>query len=135
MHRNSVILRSIDYLLLLVLSYNYFCSAICSFSKDGCCGKETIALHYNCCGSHDNDSGESKDDCQNNHLSFFKTLGQFGSGQNIDAPKVFETSIGALDPIFLLEPISTDNILFESNGFHPPPPEADIRIFIQSFQI
>ncbi len=123
------------YLLMVVMFYNFFCSALCAVSADGCCGKEEKEHHDKCCNSHEKDSDEKKGDCQDMHLAFFKTLGQFGSGQTVDATKVFHTFIALVTPLYYVLPVSQNKNVLAYNGFHPPPPKADIRIFIQSFQI
>lgn len=131
MNRNNIISKSIGCLLLMVMTYNFYCSAICAAGGKGCCGKEE---KESCC-SHEKESDEKKGDCQDIHLSFFKTLGQFSSGQIVDAPKVFHHFIAIVNTINFSEPVFSDNHSVCYTGLRPPPPKADIRIFIQSFQI
>ncbi len=135
MIHNNIISKSMCYLLLVVMSFNFLCSALCAVSADGCCGKEENEHHGKSCCSHEKDSDEKNGDCQNMHLAFFKTLGQFASGQTVDAIKVFHTFISVVTPLFNVLPVSQNKFFLAYSGFHPPPPKADIRIFIQSFQI
>lgn len=135
MNRSSIISKSMGYLLLVVMTYNFFCSAFCAVSTDGCCGKEEKEHHDKSCCSNENDSDEKKNDCQDKHLAFFKTLGQFVSEKSIDATKVLHTIVAMVISVFNLPPVSENKSPLAFNGFHPPPPKGDIRIFIQSFQI
>lgn len=135
MNRNSIITKSIGYLILIVMSYQFFCSVLCAVTTDGCCGKEEQEHHGKCCNSNNNDNNEKPRDCQDMHLAFFKTLGQFGIEKGLDAPKDFHKVIAIIHSLFIVESVINGSHSFAYTGFQPPPPKEDIRIFIQSFLI
>lgn len=115
----------------------HLCSALCATGSGGCCDKEDDG---NCpedksyC-SHEEKSNDNDHDCQALHFSFFGTTGQFPSEKSVDVIKVFPSVVAVITPLLNLLPVSQNKIAVAYNGFHPPPPKADIRIFIQSFQI
>jgi len=132
------IAKSIAYLLLIVTMYQHLCSAMCAIGSSGCCGREDNDDDHckkSCCETT-NDKDGKKHDCQDMHLSFFNTTGQFASAKTVDAIKVFHTFIAVITPLYYnVLPVSQNTNILVYNGFHPPPPKADIRVFIQSFLI
>lgn len=135
MNCKGIILKRLGFLLLVVMSYNFFCSTFCAVGDNSCCGRTKKEHHNKCCASTEKSSDKKKSDCQDTHIAFFKTLGQFGSVETIDAAKVFYAFV-AVDPIVFDFPTLAENKnVFVYNGFHPPPPKAGVRVFIHSFQI
>lgn len=133
MNRNSIISKSVSHLLLAVMFYMHACSTLCATTSHGCCGKE-VEDDDKCCQNEKN--SDNKDNgCQNMHFAFFNTTGQFAQAKADISFKPTQSLVAVVIPLFIIEPtvISKTNCAY--NGFHPPPPKADIRIFIQSFQI
>ena len=59
--------------------YMHVCSALCATSSHGCCGKEdddSKSDKKDCC-KNENESDKKEQNCQDIHLSFFNTTGQF----------------------------------------------------------
>ncbi len=105
--------------------------------SDGCCGKEDNDNDHckkTCCTDEKDQDGR-KHDCQDMHLSFFTTTGQFPNEKTVDEIKVWSTFIALVTPLYNVLPVSQNKTDLAYNSFHPPPPKADIRVFIQSFQI
>ena len=134
MTRNSILLKSITHLLLGVIMYMHVCSAWCAAFSGGCCAEETDQSNRSAC-KRENKSKHQTGDCQDYHLSFFSATGQFASEKNMEVSTIFPTLIGEISwapsPII----IETGQNPQAFHNYHPPPPIADIRIFIQSFQI
>ena len=135
MKTKSHISTSIVYLLLTVMLYMHLCSALCATGAGGCCDKADNDNFKKSCCSDDNKSDEKDHDCQALHLSFFNTTGQFQSEKSDSAVKVFPNLIAVFTPLLNILLVSQNEDVFAYNGFHPPPPKANIRIFIQCFQI
>ncbi len=115
----------------------HVCSALCATSAHGCCGKEdndTDHCKKECC-KHEKEPDGKKGDCQDMHLSFFSTTGQFSQVKADISLNPFQSLVAIVTPLFIIQPTATSKNVFAYSGFHPPPPKADIRIFIQSFQI
>ena len=115
----------------------HLCSALCAIGSDGLCGKEDND-NDNCkkaCCTNEKDADGKKHDCQDMHFAFFNTTGQFAQAKADISFKPFQSLVAVVTPLFIIQPVADNKNLFGYNGFHPPPPKADIRIFIQSFQI
>ena len=135
MKRNNIVLKSISYLILVVMLYMHVCSALCATGFGGCCDnniKTRGHITKSCC-SH-KEEGNTKD-CQGFHLSFFNTTGQF-------TPDQCNCEINALQCLFVVPFVDfntlhvlQNKVVFAYNIFHPPNLNPDIRIIIQSFQI
>ena len=130
---NSIISKIIAHMVLVVIFYMHVCSALCATSSHGCCGKEDNDKKE-CCKHEKKSDGETKD-CQEMHFAFFNTTGQFSLAKSDISLKSFQSLVAVITPILLIAPVSECRNIFVYNGFHPPPPKADIRIFISSFQI
>ena len=135
MEKSNIIRKSIGYLLLAVMFYMHVCSALCATSVHGCCGQEDNDNDKRECCKHEKDSDGKEKDCQDMHLSFFNTTGQFALVKVDNLLKPFQSLVAAITPLFIVVPTTTIKNVFAYNGFHPPPPKANIRIFISSFQI
>ena len=116
--------------------YMHVCSAWCNMVPGGgCCrksGKEGI--EKTCC-SHQKDSHNNKNDCQDFHLAFFKVSGQFSSDNSIEAINVMPVIAAVLFVSTEIHPLDVYQDIVAYNTHHPPHAITDIRIFIQSFQI
>jgi len=132
MIKNSIIPKSISFILLGVMLYMHLCSAFCAtgyfFKKEF--GNQVKRI---CCADKNNDN-EKSSGCQDMHFSFFNTTGQFHYDKPLDITISF--------PVFIIDTtllnifsVSQRKICFTLNDFYPPPPEEDIRILIKSFQI
>ncbi len=123
---------------MVVIAYTHLCSVICATGiGKGCCGNENKDPDNHrdkksCC-AHDKKSPAK--DCQDFHLSFFKTTGQFTSDKNLDVIKAYQSLIAVIIPLFNVITVEQSKNTFAYNVFHPPPSQADIRISIRSFQI
>lgn len=135
MEKNGIIRKSIGYLLLAVVFYMHVCSALCATGAHGCCGKEDNDHDKKECCKHENKSNGKEHDCQDMHLSFFYTTGQFSQIKADVSFKQIQSLVAVVPPLFIVAPATTSKSIFACSGFHPPPPKAGIRIFIQSFQI
>ena len=115
----------------------HLCSALCATGLQGCCGIENADSSHckNECCKKEKDNDGKQSDCQDTHASFFKTTGQFASEKSDDAIKFFQSLIAVITPSFTILPVEKTKDIFVYTGFHPPPPKADIRIAIRSFQI
>ena len=137
MNKSSIILKSTSYLLLVVMLYMHVCSAFCAISGQSCCGignKDTCQSNKICC-KHKKNTDSKDHDCQDMHLSFFNITGQFALEKGTDTGTTFHSVAAIVPPLFILKPVDNHTNPSAYNGFHPPPRNADIRIFIQSFQI
>ena len=137
MIKNAIILKSISYLILVVMFHMHVCSALCAAGGYGCCDKEEKDEQHSkkeCC-EHEKKSDSNDHDCQDMHLAFFSTTGQFSQVIADILLKAFQPLVAAVTPLLIIQPISESKVLFTYNGFHPPPFDSDTRIFIQSFQI
>ncbi len=130
------ILTSICYLLIGVIGYMHVCSAWCAVVADSSCcsAMEKEGSDLSCC-SHHKDANKEEKSCQDFHLAFFKAAGQFSSEKNVDVVKVFPLILAEYPNLTISKLMDMSENLFASNNYHPPPPIADIRTFIQSFQI
>ena len=135
MKLNSIISKSIAHLVLVVIFYMHVCSALCATSSHGCCEKEDNDNDKKECCKHEKESDGETKDCQDMHFAFFNTTGQFSLAKFDISLKSFQSLVAVTTPILLIAPVSECKNIFVYNGFHPPPPKADIRIFISSFQI
>ena len=133
MPKNNFITKSVAYIILVVVFYMHVCSALCAVSTHGCCGKED-SDNDKCC-QHEKSSDNNDKDCQSMHFAFFNTTGQFSQSKADISPKPFESLVALVTSIFNITPVSESKNIFLSNGFRPPPPKVEIRIFISSFQI
>lgn len=135
MKSKSITLKSISYLILVVMLYMHVCSALCATGFGGCCDNNNKTgghITKSCC-SHKEESNTK--DCQGFHLSFFNTTGQF-------TPDKCNFEIKPLQCLFVVPfvdfnilPVLQNKVVFSYNVFHPPNFNSDIRITIQSFQI
>ncbi len=118
------------------MTYMHICSAFCATGVDFCCSEGDEG--NNCeksCSAQEEKSANPKPDCQDLHFSFFNATGQYAFAKSIDTVKVFFTIVQIVTPILNILPVSHREDIFAFNGFHPPPPKSDIRIFINSFLI
>lgn len=138
MNRIGYLSKSISCLLMAVIFYMHFCSSLCATGAGSCCGKEDNESDHckkkSCCSDKNKSEGKSQD-CQGFHLSFFNTTGQFASDKSPDAIKGFQSLVAVVIHAFNILPVTQTKSFIVDNGFHPPPPKTDIRIFIQSFLI
>lgn len=135
MTRNSIILKGTTHLLLWVMLYMHVCSAWCGIASGECCVKEeNSGCKKSVCSDEKKPDGKDNG-CQDFHLSFFKASGQFASEKNVNVDKVFQAFVGEIPFVLfpMIKEAGQNPVAF--NNYHPPPPIADIRIFIQSFQI
>ena len=130
------ILSSICYFLSGVIGYMHVCSAWCAVAADrGCCSAMEKEGSDPACCSHHKDSKNNEGSCQDFHLAFFKAAGQFSSEKSVDVVKVFPLILAEYPNFTIPSMMEMCENLFASNNYHPPPPIADIRTFIQSYQI
>ncbi len=135
MTRNSIILKGTTYLLLGVMLYMHVCSAWCGIASRECCvNGENNGCNKSVC-SDEKKSDEKGSGCQDFHLSFFKTSGQFASEKNVEVINVFPPLAAEIPTASKAIANETGRNPVAFNNYHPPPPIADIRIFIRSFQI
>ena len=135
MNKNSIKTQIVVQLLLVVILYMHVCSALCATTSHSCCRKEGNDNCKNESCEDDNDADHKDSGCQNRHFAFFNTTGQFVQAKADISFKLTQSLVVIVAPLFIFEPTATSKIKFAYNGFHPPPPKADIRIFISSFQI
>lgn len=135
MKTSGFISKSMACLLLTVMLYMHLCSALCAIGSVGSSVKEDDENYKKSCCTEEKDADGKKHDCQDMHLSFFNTTGQFAFEKTVDVIKVFHTFFAVVTPLFIIQPVEANKNILACNGFHPPPPKAGIRIFIQSFQI
>ncbi len=133
MQKIQLISKSMGFLFLGAVFYMHLCSAICGLGTFSCCGDKDDCKNELCNNDHKSEGQDHG--CQSSHFSFFKAAGQFSSEKIAEAQIAFTVFIGPIAPFFLINPIETSRSNFAYNGFHPPPLNSDIRIFIQSFQI
>ena len=137
MKKNSIITKSIGYLLLAVVFYMHVCSTLCATSVHGCCEKDDQDNDHGkkeCC-KHETESDNKGKDCQDVHLSFFNTTGQFSQAKTDISFKPFQILVAVVTHLFIVVPTAASKINFAYTCFHPPPLKEDIRTFISSFQI
>ncbi|MEO5675718.1 MAG: hypothetical protein ABIQ74_13830 [Chitinophagales bacterium] len=122
--------------LLAVIVYAHVCTMWCA-GMSGCikmdisenedCGKS-------CCKNTQNPESRTAD-CQKDHIAFFNATGKFFTGVNNALAKPFQALAAIVTPQLFISTSDSDQTIVAYNGFHPPPPKADIRISISSFQI
>jgi hypothetical protein len=135
MNSKSITSKSICYFFIAAVLYMHLCSAICAVGIGGCCGKEDVGSCHKSCCSHKEKSPAKDHHCQDLHFAFFNATGQFSQAKADISFNGFQNLAAVITPLFFVQPIPETKILFAFNGFHPPPPKDDIRIFILSFQI
>lgn|GEM_PF-1569520 len=131
--------KSIVIVILVGLLQTYACSAFCSVSLKSCCN-ETIETHSCCSKEAESTSSTASPngDCQEQHLAFSLSIGQFFSTTTIEIVKA--------SPIeFNLVAINQAHIDFNNfetilgfliySGFSPPPPKQGIPVLISSILI
>ena len=112
MKKNNIIFKSSAHLLLLVMLYMHICSALCATSAQGCCGKAD-KHHDHCkkeCCKHEKKSDEKTHDCQDMHLSFFSTTGQFSQVKADISLNPFQSLIAVITSLFIIQPTVSKNI-------------------------
>ena len=121
--------------LLAIILYMHVCSVWCSLGSD--CNHNQVNQQrqqsHSCCNTNDNT--EDAQDCQEGHLTFFTSTGQYFVGFNSDFTKAFSFIQVFLKPELIVFFTEVHETLAEYNVFHPPPPKAGIRTLIKSFQI
>ena len=128
-------MKGISSLVLVVMLYMHLCSAFCATGIGGYCGeKEDADSKTSCCSHKEKSSGKEKD-CQDMHLSFFNTTGQFASEITTEFFNLISIPFDLITVLYIITPNEFDNHLQVFNIFHPPPSGVDIRISINSFQI
>ena len=80
-------------------------------------------------------SGKQENSCQKNHVSFFKTAGKYFTAHELPEFNIFQSLPAITYPALNLEAIQHHFSSFYNTGFHPPPPNDEVRIPINSFQI
>ena len=132
MEKPNQIVKSLSWVVVLVILHTHLCSFRCSIGLFACCNEGDTEEPVQKSGSchHEDSSGN----CQGNHLAFFKTIGQYHFLQ-ADTVTDLQSLIAVLfsDQIFYPKDIFHTAEIY--TGFHPPPPKAGTRIIIQSFQI
>jgi len=119
--------------LLAAVLHTYICSAFCSIKDQFLSHQETIVDA--CCTHEHDDQGEQdhKKDCQQDHMAFLKTVGQFHSYDQCPLDKVFECElINLYQKDFNIISLNQDEFFID---FHPPPPKTGIPVLVQSFLI
>jgi len=127
----NYIQKSFSLLIVVVILHTHWCSFSCSTGILSCCGDEKEHHEGEAADHHDEDGCG---DCQGEHLAFFKTIGQ-SNIFHADVTNVFQSLIAVILPVETLQPKDVFHTAEIYTGFHPPPPKADTRILIQSFQI
>ncbi|CAN5613473.1 hypothetical protein BH11BAC1_BH11BAC1_21580 [soil metagenome] len=132
--------KVIALLLLLVMGQSFYCSAMCAFGADSCCRQVENTNADECCKAKaccDEESLPDQQDggCQKDHMAFFQNIGKFCSHPFISEIQVFQFVTALVVPILDIKLQETPVSLFANTGFHPPPPNDEVRILIQSFQI
>lgn len=133
MNKHNIILKGTAHLLLGVILYMHVCSAWCAVFSGSCGDMNGHSHKSSCC--HKSTSNGKTGDCQDYHLSFFNAAGQFASEKNVEVLNVFPPLAVEIPTASLSIANETGRNPVAFNNYHPPPPIADIRIFIQSFQI
>lgn len=132
---HNIYARGISYLILVVMLHMHLCSAFCATGIGGCCGAQDATVYKKSCCSLATKSDDKEKDCQDMHLSFFKTTGQFASETTSEIFNIISIPFNLITVLFIITPNEIDNHLQVFNIFHPPPSGVEIRISIQSFQI
>lgn len=109
------------------------CSAVCLSGVHTCCN-EKGSQEKSCCQSNDSEKKENKS-CDNTHLKYFSSMGQFSETKEIVNSTYFPTilstvSLASNDDIYAI-----NHHYLQYQYSHSPPSKTDIRIAIQSFQI
>lgn len=127
--------KGLSFLMLITILETYVCSGLCISDLYMCCDKSAAAVADCCKSQQPENNQEGKTDCQDQHLAFFQTIGQFHS---IDVVQLFQ-------PPFISELYSSSTPILKENknqteiafftGFHPPPPKDGISVFVQTFLI
>ena len=108
--------------------HSHFCAALCASGIYSCCDEKQAVK--DCCRKTCCDEKKTKEpcsDCQEEHLTFFTTIGQYHFVKAIDA-KIFQPFISILISNKFINPVNSTEILFSFNGFHPPPLKENIII-------
>lgn len=131
--------KCVAVLLLLVMGETFYCSAACAIGTDNCCRTETedddcCKSKKDCCDKEE-PAGVPENNCQKDHLEFFKTVGKyFGDNGAVSVCFFQTTSIIILTENTWNLP-ETSFTLFSSNGFHPPPPNDEVTLLTHNFRI
>ncbi len=133
----SKISKLIAVSLLVVMLYAHVCSVWCAVGMaryERMTASQKEHCNKTCCKESKNLESKSND-CQEGHLAFFSVTGQFLSNVNDDLAKPFQVIAAIVTPQLSFPSSEIHQTITLYNGFHPPPPNRDIRISIQSFQI
>lgn len=131
MQTSTFIHKSLSLLIVAIILHTYWCSVSCSIGVFSCCSTEKE--HYEGEAANHQDA-DGCGNCQGEHLAFFKTVGQYPT-LHPNAVAVFQFIVAEFLPGEEMQPIDVYHTAEIYTGFHPPPPKADTRILISSFQI
>ncbi|MEO8087847.1 MAG: hypothetical protein ABI763_13570 [Bacteroidota bacterium] len=137
MKKGVFITKGISYLILVIILYMHVCSAMCATGTRSCCEIEDNDCDdciKDCC-QHKENSEKKEHDCQDTHLSFFSTTGQYAKVKVDLSFNPTQQVVEVFTFLYAFAPIEKAKNIFAYTGFHPPPPKEDTRILIQSFQI
>ena len=110
--------------------YMHVCSVLCASGTGGCCNKSNEKKNANtksCC-SHKKESNSK--DCQDFHLSFFKTTGQFANDINPELIKQFQDCVTITTWSFTDLLFDVDNNQQVNNFYHPPPFKPKVPLYL-----
>lgn len=109
------------------------CSAVCLSGVHTCCNQEN-STQKSCCQNKNTEQKEDKS-CEDIHIKYFSSIGQFSETKEIGSTNYFPTILSILPLIHNddLYTLSYCHLHYEYS--HSPPIKPDIRTSIQSFQI
>jgi len=125
----SYMTQGLAVVLLTAILQTYICSTFCSIKSQFISHQEKA--ENNCCSPEKGDP--KNNDCQQDHMAFLQTIGQFHAYDSPPLEKVFECDLINV-PQIDIHYISYNNQEF-ATGFHPPPPKDGISVLVQSFLI
>lgn len=109
------------------------CSAVCLSGVHTCCNQDNSSQKP-CCQNKNPEQKEDKS-CEDIHLKYFSSIGQFSEYKEIGNNTYFPTILSIL-PLINNDDLFTLRYHYFHFGYsHSPPIKPDIRTAIQSFQI
>ena len=131
--------KGIAILLLLVMGETFYCSASCAIGADNCCSAKATendcCKDKNSCCEKEEPSPIPENSCQKDHMEFFKTVGKFFGDNGVTSVDCWQTAIVVLLTENTWNISEANFSLFSSNGFHPPPPNDEVRLLTHNFRI
>lgn len=130
------IYKSVAIFILMTMVQTFYCSVMCAFSPESCCdeamGEEQSCINVLCNDEHE---GEENNNCQENHLAFFKTIGKYSVSKTVSSFQLFATlKVQDFPPMKIIQP--EGNVFLSAKTInHIRPPVEEVVVLNHTFRI